>query len=517
MLANERFIVKMSLEQKVKFVTSVTPYESSTVDKYEFPIFKLKGQPYEDCPSVRATCFPSDRALAATWNSRLIRDVYRAVGEETRRVHSFGYFNNTADYTLEEVSSDNFVTAKFILARMAGLSAGNQAVNFEKTYGADSAEVYDEMFVTNTVLKDVQPTSVFIKTPEDIEKIRKEFKYAGAFFGAAADVEGAAKLLLAGCSLVFIEEEFLPALVNFLTERTEAYRKAYKSYRGGTLSLGEFDRRVRSLEIFDEAMIDEACDRLLTILFAMKDGGENIPPMTGIDKKRPAKFDEIAHDALALKAARQSAVLLKNDGILPLTHHTRVAVAGEYANDFSYQKELFGIYPTVKSLPFDAIYGYEEITATGFVTGYARGEHGRADLIDSALELAGRSDCVLLYLSAGRGQTMLPSEQTELIDALHEKGVGIIAVVACQQPIDLAFIDKCRAVLLTYSGGQQGTTAVLDILTGIVSPSGRLAEEAIGGNGDVKFPLGFGLSYTTFDYRALKVSEKGVSFTIANT
>lgn len=517
MLANERLIVKMSLEQKVKFVTSLTAHESSPAGGYGFPVFKLKGQPYDDCPAVFATRFPSDRALASTWNTELVGEVYNAVGEEARRVHPFGYFNNTDDYTSEDVSNDNFVTAKFLLARQLGLSRAGKAVNFEKTRIENGEHTYDKKFIADTLLAEVKPTSIIVTQPSDIHDITKKFKFGGMFYGVASNKEECVRMLLEGCSLVFVSEDFTSELVNFLTERTEAYRKAYKRFRDGHIELEDFDRRVRSLEIFNEEIIDKACDRLISLLIEMKEDGENIPEMKGLNEEFTAKFDEIAHDELALKAAREGVILLKNDGILPLTVHTRIAVEGEFANDISYQRELFGGYPTVQMLPFEVINEYDGITASGYASGYKKGECGRADITRSAVELAAKSDCTLLYLCAGRGQTSLPPEQLELLDALYSKGYGIIAVVACDKNIDLSFADKCRAVLLTYNGGQEGTSAVLDIIAGIVCPSGRLTEEVMRPGGEVMYPFGHGLSYTKFDYRNLRVNTGGVSFTVENT
>ena len=506
----------MSLEQKVKLVTSLTLYESSPVGGYEFPVFKLKGQPYKECPALCVTRFPSDRALAASWNLPLIGEVYNAIGEESRRVDPYGYFNNTDDYTLENLSNDNFVTAKFILARTLGLAKSGKAVNLEKTPIGDGEHTYDKKFIADTVLADVKPTSILVKNIKDIENITKKFKYNNLFFGVASSAEETVRLFLEGCSLVFLSEDFIPELVNFLTVRTEKYRKDYKLFREGGIKLGEFDRRVRSLEIFDEQIIDEACDRLISLLLDMTDGAENAPELTGLDGKQTAKFDEISHDELALQAARECIVLVKNDGVLPLSHNTSLAVAGGYANDFTYHKELFGGNPTVQILPFEAINEYETLTVTGFAAGYKKGESGREDLIASAVELGAKSDCTLLYLCAGKGEQTLPPEQLELLNALCSKGCGIIAVVACDENIDLSFADKCRAILLTNNAGQEGTSAALDIICGIVSPSGKLTEEACNANGDVLYTFGHGLSYTKFEYRNLRVNTNGVSFTVAN-
>lgn len=516
MLTNQRLIEKMTLAQKVKLVTSINAYESSAADEYEFPVFALRRQPLEGSDAC-VTRFPSDKALAATFNRRLIGDVYGAIGEETKRTNNFGYFNSTDDFAAENLSGDYFLTAKFLVAKMAGLKRSGQPFNFEKTGEEPGERTFDKAFVAAAVLADADPTSILVKNAADVEEIEKSFPPHNAYFGMASSVEEAARLLLAGCLLVFVSEDFIPELVDFLSARTEEYRKDYRSFRDGRIGLSEFDRRVRSLEIFNEDIIDKACDRLISLLFSMKESGENVPAIAGLNSGRIAKFDERAHDALALRAARESVVLVKNDGILPLTHKTSVAVAGEYANDFSYQKELFGGEPTAKVLPFEKIENYDALATTGYVMGYARGESGRADLIDSAIGLGNRSDCVLVYLCAGKGEKSLPPEQLELIDALSSAGIGMIAVVACDEQIDLSFADKCRAVLVTYDGGQEGAVAVLDIIAGTVSPSGKLPFEAAGPDGKTLFPLGRGLSYTEFEYRKFRVNSGGVSFTVANT
>ncbi len=76
MLANERLICKMSIEQKIKLITSLNMYGSSADENYEFPVFRLLQNPLQDCNGAFVTQFPSDRALASSWNKLLIGEVY---------------------------------------------------------------------------------------------------------------------------------------------------------------------------------------------------------------------------------------------------------------------------------------------------------------------------------------------------------------------------------------------------------------------------------------------------------
>ena len=119
------------------------------------------------------------------------------------------------------------------------------------------------------------------------------------------------------------------------------------------------------------------------------------------------------------------------------------------------------------------------------------------------------------------------------MDALFRKGVKVIAVVSAEKAVDLSFADRCEAVLFHYNAGQGCAQAVFDILTGEISPSGKLIdtfykdgsavteEEGIpsyctASASNVLYPFGYGLSFTEFEYKNLKITEKGASCTVTN-
>ncbi len=525
MLANERLIIKMSIEQKVKLVTSLKTYESSPDENYEFPVFKLTRNPLEGAAGVFATQFPSDKALAASWNMPLVSEVYSKHGDEVAAVKSYAYFNISNSLAGENVSEDSFLTAKTLAYKAKGLARSRQYFNFEEF--APEANAQPVRNLQDTVLSAATPRSVFVKSPADIEIFKAQKDDGCLFFGVANNAETALRYFLNGCSLVFLEEDCTEEIIALLKKLTVDYRAAYADYRAEEITMSQLDKRCQSLEIFDEEILDKACDRLISNLLAMrKRSQEPVPCKTGINTNHAANFDEVADDALAMTAARQSMVLLKNAGVLPITNTAKVAVLGECGKDFTYQSDFFNGKATAERVPFYTINNYE-INATGFAIGYAKGESGRRDLTEIAVDLGKDADLALVYLSAGKGAKTLSDGQLELVDALYKNGVKIIAVVASDGVIDCAFAEKCSAVLLTFRGGQGTTRAVLDVLKGLATPSGRLPD-AIPMNvenrlncftaprNEVRYPFGYGLSYTRFEYSNLKINERGISCTVKN-
>lgn len=532
MLANERLIFKMTTEQKIKLVTSTNLYENSANDNYEFPVFRLSRNPLEGCADVYATFFPSDGALASSWNMPLIAETYFKRGEETGAVKKYSYFNVSDDLKAENISEDYFLTAKALAGKAEGLLRSGRYVNFEESassaYGSDGKRCQSQAAVNlkDTVLNAVKPRSVLVRSCEDMARYKKQAEAGCLLFGVAFGADETLKYLFGGCTLVFCNGNYTAELCSRLEELIPAYRSAYADYRAGAISLSELDRRRNALEVFDGEILDAACDRLISALLEMRGNSSSVlPDRKAIKGDHVALFDEVSDDALALTAARQSAVLLKNDGVLPLSDTVKVAVIGECAKE-DYVSAYYGGKSTCTRMPFDAINNYD-INALGFASGYSRGMKGRVDLIKTATGLCGECGVALVYLCAERGAKTLPDGQLELLEEISKTGIKIVAAVSADGVIDCSFADKCAAVIITFRSGQGETVAVLDIIKGIVSPSGRLTETftyniadgrdytAVPRN-EVRYPFGYGLSYTEFSYSNLKVNERGISFTVEN-
>lgn len=297
-------------------------------------------------------------------------------------------------------------------------------------------------------------------------------------------------------------------------------------------------------------ILDQRVDEYLRTLYAVKDataGGTRA-------------FDKEGHHQLAAKAAEETVVLLKNEeNLLPLAEGTKVAVIGDFAQKPRYQGAGSSVVnPTRLDSALDVL-GSVPLENVGYAQGYQRNNKPDEALLQQAVELARKAQVVLLYIGLteiseteglDRDHMKMPQNQIQLLEAVAKANPNVVVALSAGSPVEMPWIDQCKALVHGYLGGQAGASAVLRVITGQVNPSGKLAESYpmtceenpsagyypgmertseyreglyVGyryyqtAGVPVRFPFGFGLSYTTFAYSDLAVSEKEVRFTLTNT
>lgn len=285
----------------------------------------------------------------------------------------------------------------------------------------------------------------------------------------------------------------------------------------------------------DEAVLDQAVERILNIIFEYTDHREE------------QEFTLEADHALAKKIAAESMVLLKNDSILPLKETEKVAFIGEFAKKPRFQGGGSSHINSFRvSSALDSVAGNANIT-------YAKGFPANDDIYDEALakeavKMAKAADKAVIFAglpdsfeSEGYDRThmRLPACQNRLIQDILAVQSEVVIVLHNGSPVEMPWLADVKGLLEAYLGGQAGGEAVADILFGKACPCGKLAESmpyklsdnpsylSFGGGKHVPyqegvfvgyryydakempvaFPFGYGLSYTSFSYGNLQIDK----------
>lgn len=317
---------------------------------------------------------------------------------------------------------------------------------------------------------------------------------------------------------------------------------------------GETDKlivkAVQSGEL-EEPVLDTAVERILTMVDKYLTARKGIDPASMVHPLPSSVergYDVAAHHALARTTAEQSAVLLKNEDILPLQKDKKIAFIGEFAKVPRIQG---GGSSHINNTSVESA-----LDAAGDSVSYAQGFHIDEEttdetLLQEAITLAKESDVAVIFAglpdsfeSEGFDRTHLnmPANQNELIARISEVQPNVVVVLHSGSPIAMPWRDKVAGVLQMYLAGQASGGAAVNLLFGDATPCGKLAETFplhlednpsylnFPGNRekvcyqegvfigyryydkkkmDVLFPFGYGLSYTDFTYSNMKVTVNG--------
>lgn len=565
----ELLLKELTLEEKCALLSGAETFKTRGMPKHGIPQIWLSDGPHglrkqageSDHlglnPSVPATCFPTASAVANSWDTALGEEIGAALGEEAAAQEVSVVLgpglnmkrNPLCGRSFEYFSEDPYLAGKLAAGYIRGIQSKGVAacpkhfaVNSQETRRMASDSIVDER-----TLREIYLTGFEIAVKEGHPRsIMSSYNLVNGTY--ANENKHLLMEILRG------EWGFDGAVI---TDWGGSNDHALGVKNGSTLempapggdSVRELLAAVESGKI-SESDIDARLSELLPLVFDTK---------AALDAA-PREFDAAAHHALARRAAEESLVLLKNEGaLLPLAAGTKVAVIGDFAQNPRYQGAGSSM---VNSTQVDVLLD-KLIDSAVNVIGYQQGfdRHGKPDaaLQKSACELAAQANTVVLCVgldeiaeSEGldRSNLRLAQNQVELLQAVAAVNPKIVVVLYSGSVVETPWLDNCQALLYAALGGQAGAGAVADALTGKVNPCGKLAETwpltyadvpsaadfatrrktveyreglYIGyryfttAEKAVRFPFGYGMSYTTFAYSDMAADEQGVSLTVTNT
>ena len=572
-------IQKMTLEEKASLCSGHDYWHSEGVPSAGIPSVMLTDGPHgirkraektsEKSHSILkgapAICYPTASATACSWDADLLYKMGQALGDECLKERisvllgpgvnikrsplcgrNFEYFSE--DPVLAGEMAAAFING--VQSKGIGTSIKHYAVNNQETRRMTVNAVVDERTLRElylapfeTAVKKAQPWTVMcaynrlngVYCAENkwllTDVLRRDFGFEGIVvtdWGAENDrVEG----LLAGQEL---EMPFSGGAND---------RKLAQAVRDGKIS---------------EEFLNQMVDRLIDLA---KKSEKVLGDYT---------YDAAAHHALAREIAGQCMVLLKNEGgLLPLKKKQRVAVIGEMAKRPRYQGAGSSqINPTQLDCAYDTM--VQEGIAVDYAPGYSTDRKNKISddmLLSEAIAKAKGADVAVLFIGLtdeyetegnDRKHMQLPPLHNRLVNEVSKVNPNVVVVLAGGAAFELPWADRVPAILHSHLCGQAGGSAAVDILFGDVNPCAKLAEtypmvladvpstnyfpgtavsveyrEGIyvgyryydKANVDVRFPFGYGLSYTTFEYSDLALSAGSikdtdtltVSFQVKNT
>ncbi len=495
-------------------------------------------------PNVPATCFPTASASACSFDRELLREMGIAIAEECWQEEVsvlLGPGINIKRSPLcgrnfEYFSEDPLLAGEMAVGFINGLQSQNVGASI-KHFAANNQEkrrmVYDAVMDERTfreiylkgfelVVQKAKPWTVmcsynrlFGEYASQNERLlttilRKEWGFEGVVVSDWGATDDRVKGLKAGMDL---EMPF--------TDGTNDGR-IVAAIENGTL---------------DPKILDTAACRLVELILRSH-------------VNREYRYSIEKHRALGRKLASESAVLLKNENsILPGSQTARTAVVGAFAKFPRYQGTGSSkITPIMLSNPFD------ELRSRGLEFTYADGYRMDSDLIDEdlikeACEVVQGRDIVYIFSglpdayeaeSFDRESMKMPDNHVRLIEEVSKVNKHVVVILLGGAPMDLSWSSRVQGILLMYLGGEATAEACIDLLLGVKNPCGKLAETWPLVDADVpsfanfpgnpltveyregifvgyryydtarktvRYPFGFGLSYTSYLYSDMQVSK----------
>lgn len=562
----KKLIQEMTLEEKASLCSGADFWHTEAVERLGIPHIMVSDGPHglrkqEEltdhmgvAESIKAVCFPTASAMACSFDRNLIHQVGNALGDECQTEDIAVLLGPGANMkrsplcgrNFEYYSEDPYLAGELGAAFVNGVQEKNVGTSL-KHFAANnqewrrmsiSAEVDErtlrEIYLAGfeRIIKKAQPWTVMcsynringVYSCENDWLLNDVLRDEWGFQGLVMTDWGA------------MNERILSLQAGLDLEMPDCHgetdKQIVKAVKSKALSIEALDTTVyRILKL-----VEKYCSK----------------------KRSDASYDKEAHHCLAKKVACESAVLLKNEDILPLQQNQNIAVIGEFASTPRIQgggSSHINCYKVESAM--DALAGQPNIT-------YSQGYQTQKDEIlpeleDAAVAAAKEADVAVIFAglpdafeSEGFDRTHLdmPSCQNHLIERICQEQPNTIVVLHNGSAIQMPWLSQVKGVLEMYLAGQASGAAAVDLLFGRSNPSGKLAETFplrlednpsylnFPGNRkkvcyregvfigyryydkkkmDVLFPFGHGLSYTNFQYSNAKLCINGQAVSVSAT
>lgn len=549
----ESILSQMTLEEKVSLCQGLDAWHTVPIPRLGVPSIMVSDGPHglrkevvegEKRHTIDAVCYPSAAGTASSFDPELLEEMGRLLGSSCQAEGVGVLLGPAANIkrsplcgrNFEYFSEDPCLSSRMAAAHIRGVQQEGVGTSL-KHFAANNQETH--RLSVSAEISEQALREIYLRSFEGAVKAGKPWTMMCSYNKIMGVYSSENPWLLNG---VLRDEWGFDGLVmsdwGAVNDHAESVSAGLdlEMPRGGDQEDALLLDAVRSGRI-EERVLDDAVRNLLKLV-----------DRCVMNHREGVEFDREMQHHQARKIARESMVLLKNEGgLLPIRGNKRVAFIGDFARKPRYQG---GGSSHINTDHVDA--ALDAVRSVCPVT-YAQGYREEDDLPDEALQAeavaaAKAADIAVLFIglperyeSEGYDRTHmgLPENQNALVKAVAAAQKNVAVVLHNGSPVEMPWVQDVPAMLEAYLGGEAAGAAVVDLLFGAVSPCGKLAETFPGKPADtpsslnfpgerervvyaesvyvgyryydkkgmdVLFPFGHGLTYTTFRYDHLRLS-----------
>jgi len=555
-------VAQMTIEEKASLMSGLNFWYLKSIDRLNLPSIMVTDGPHglrkqaNDADhlginkSVPAVCFPTSAATACSYDRELLERIGKAIGEECRQEEVAVILGPGVNIkrsplcgrNFEYFSEDPYVSGELATALVKGVQSQNVGVSV-KHYAFNNQET--RRLTTDSVVDERAAREIYLPAFEKVTKESKPWTFMCSYnlfeeiycsehkkllIDILRDEWGFDGLVMSDWGAVNERDKGVAAGLDLQMPADNGVNdaKVVASVKAGTLA---------------ESDLDTAAINVTELILKSQ-------------TREHMEYDVDAHRTLAAQAAAESTVLLKNDEeLMPMPGGAKFAVIGAFAKTPRHQGAGSSKIEPVK---LDSVCDCLKDASIEF--DYADGYHLSSDKPDETLTaeaIKAAKDKDYVYIIAGlpapyesegfdRESMKMPESHNKLIEKISAVNKNVVVFLLGGSPMELVWQDKVKSILMCYLGGETVGKAIADLIIGKQAPAGRLAEtwpftskenpsapyfpgyqktveyrESIyvgyryydTAGKPVRFPFGFGLSYTTFEYGEPKADKTSIDDT----
>lgn len=553
----QNLIAQMTLEEKSGMCSGADFWQLKSIERLGIPSVKVTDGPHglraQDeqtdhlgiNESIKAVCFPTGCATAASFDRKLLKKIGTAIGQECQAKDISTILGPAMNIkrsplcgrNFEYYSEDPLVASEMAAALTEGIQSQNVGVSM-KHFLANNQE--KRRMTNSSQVNERTLREIYLAAFEGAVKQARPWTVMNSYNRINETYVGESKEYLTD---ILRDEWGFDGYVmsdwGAVNDRVEALKAGMdlEMPASGGINDAMIVKAVQDGSL-DEAVVDQACERILNVIFKFIE-----------NRQQGVTFEYEKDHELAAEAEAECIVLLKNeDEILPLVKDKKVAFIGKYAETPRYQG---GGSSHINSWKVEsAVEAVKEISDVSFAKGFDDiVDEVNEELQNEAVRVAEEAEVAVVFAglpdnfeSEGydRKHLNLPNCQNTLIEKISKVQKNTIVVLHNGSPVTMPWKNQVKGIVEAYLGGQAVGKAVVNVLYGTANPSGRLAEtfplrledtpcyltygkgvdEAVYSEGvfvgyryytskkqEVLFPFGYGLSYTTFTYSNLNLDR----------